>query len=68
MILLVVFYPFETNFGPVIGGSLNFPQRLVRMCHAFRTTYSHEKLAVSLTTLGEIRSVVTRDFRFIISA
>ena len=22
MILLVVFYPFETNFGPVIGGSL----------------------------------------------
>ena len=36
MILLVVFYPFETYFGPVIGGSLNFSQRLVRMYHVFR--------------------------------
>ena len=67
MILLVVFCPFETYFGPVIGGSLNFPRRLVCMCHVFRAgTYSHEQLAVSLTTLGEFRSVMTQDFRLII--
>jgi hypothetical protein len=54
------FHPFETYFSPVNRGSLN----LLAAVLCFRAgTYSHEQSAIPLTTLGEFRSSMPRDFR-----